>query len=81
MKKIIFNNVEFNIVEESSTRKVYFNDELIAKIVDRDIILDLHYIENGRDIGGDECDTLEECFETLIDYYNLDNAGCYLIFD
>jgi hypothetical protein len=74
MKKIIFNNVEFNIVEESLTRKVYFNDELIAKIVDRDNVFELHYIENGRDIGGDECDSLDECFDTLIDYYSLDRV-------
>ncbi len=66
--------VHLNIVEESLTRKVYFNDEFIAKIVKQNNSFELHYIENDRDIGGDICESLSECYDTLIDYYSLDRV-------
>jgi cytidylate kinase len=50
------------------TRKVYLGRELVAKIVERDNGFHLHYIENGRDIGGDVCKSLDECFDTLSNY-------------
>ena len=71
IQQMIVNNVEFTIVEKSATRQVYFNKELIALIVDCDNHFELHYIENRKNIGGDECASIEECFDTLIDYYGL----------
>jgi hypothetical protein len=69
---VIANNVEFKIAEKAVagtvTRKVYLGRELVAKIVEHDNGFDLHYIENGRDIGGDVCESLDECFDTLVDY-------------
>jgi hypothetical protein len=74
-------------------RKVFFNDQLIAKIVEQNNSFELHYVEDNIDIGGDICESLSECFDTLIDYYNFydsrtnnvfvceDNNSNYVIFE